>query len=61
MRRIITKEILVEIETIRLTKKRSVRQKPPEQAKTDAPNCADCPANNNARLEQLFHKFYGEF
>lgn len=57
MKRIITKEILVEIETICFTKKRAVRRKPSEQTKTDVPNCADCPVKNNARLEHLFSKF----
>lgn len=57
MKRITTKEILIEIETIRLTKKRSARQKPPEQTKMDIPNCAGCPAKTNVRSEHLFNKF----
>lgn len=57
MKRIITKEILVEIETIRWTKKRSVRKSAPEQTKTDAPHGAECRVKTDARRERIFNKF----
>ncbi len=57
MKRIITKEILIEIETIRWTKKRSVRKSAPEQKKTDAPHGAECRVKADARLQQIFNKF----
>lgn len=57
MERIITKEIPVEIETIRRTKKRSVRKSSPEQKKTDAPHSTECRVKADAHLQQIFNKF----
>lgn len=60
MKRIITREIYIEIETIRITKKRSVRKnaaQPPKSGDADRGNSF---VNPNARLKQIFDKFYKE-
>lgn len=58
MKRITTKEILIQIETIRLTKKRSVRKNAPaQQPKTDVPNSAERRVKTDAALERIFNEF----
>lgn len=58
MKRITTKEILIEIETIRVTKKRSVRKKSSEQTRSDVPNSINAFVKNEWRLEHLLDKLF---
>jgi len=58
MKRITTKEILIEIETIRVTKKRSVRKKSSAQTKSDVPNSINAFVKNEMHLEHLLDKLF---
>ncbi len=58
MKRITTKEILIEIETIRVTKKRSVQKKSSAQTKSDVSNSINAFVKNDLRLEHLLDKFF---
>lgn len=58
MKRITTKEILIEIETIRVTKKRSVRKKSSAQTQSDIPNSIKAFVKNELRLENLLNKLF---
>lgn len=58
MKRIITKEIFIEIETIRVTKKRSARKKSTEQAKSDDSGEVHSFVKSEARFEHRFDKHF---
>ncbi len=62
MKHIITREIFIEIETTRVTKKRSVRRNAAQPPKSDHADRDDSFVRTNARLKHLFDKIYkGEF
>ena len=58
MKRTTTREIFIEIETIRVTKKRSVRKNAAEQSKSNVSNQVTAPVKTDARLAQLFDKLF---
>ena len=58
MKRTTIKEIFIEIETIRVTKKRSVRKNAAEQSKSNVSNHVTAPVKTDARLAQLFDKLF---
>ena len=61
MKRTKTTEILIEVETIRVTKKRSVPPRPAEARKkvsSETDSCANAFAKNGGRFEHLFGKLF---
>ena len=58
MKRTTTKEIYIEIETIRLTRKRSPRKKTEQETKTDVSNGEDSFIEKDARLKHLFDQLF---
>jgi hypothetical protein len=58
MKRITMKEIFIEIETIRITRKRSVRKKPAERTKADDPDEVNSFAKHATRFEHRFGKHF---
>ena len=58
MKQITTKEIFIEIKTIRVTKKRSVPKKPVEQTKSDGSEPINSLVKKGAYLIFPFSKFF---
>lgn len=56
MKRTTVKEIYVEIEIIRITKKRAVRERSPAQAKEETSNRNDSTAKGNWRCGNIFNR-----
>jgi hypothetical protein len=54
MKRTITREIFIETETIRITRKRSVRKKTAPETKTDVSGGENAFVKNDVRLKHLF-------
>ena len=57
-----TREILIEVETVRVTRKRTIAKKPPPEkkpgAQVDVCGCAEAFAKSGNRLEHLFDKLF---
>ncbi len=58
MKRKITREIFVVVETIRVTKKRAVRKKSPERTKTENSNVGNSLVKSDPRSERLGEKYF---
>ena len=59
MKRTNTKEILIEIETIRVTRKRSIRKKTTHETKQNVSNYDENSfVENDTRLKQLFEQLF---
>jgi hypothetical protein len=58
MKRTTIKEIFIEIETIRVTRRRSVRKNSAEPPKSDVSNHDRALVKTDARLKQLFDKLF---
>jgi hypothetical protein len=58
MNRKITREIFIEIETIRVTRKRAARKNATAPPKSDVSNHADSFVKTDARLKYLFDKLF---
>lgn len=56
MKRTTVREIYIEIETIRVTKKRSGRAKTPAPPKTETVDCTNTMIKTNAQLESFFKR-----
>jgi len=62
MKRKTTREILIEIETVRVTRKRTTKKKTPTEQKPndsfETCSCAEAFAKSGYRLEHLFDKLF---